>query len=377
MAPWAAISTDVNGSIRPCCRFNQPHKQIDHVMPFMKDGTLDELWNSEPLKKLRQSFIDGKMPVECRQCTNEEESGLFSYRQEMNSFLERYPHQKDRYDFTSTESPPPFYIDLKLTNVCNLKCRMCSPMASSLIQKEREKEFGIKGDDYWHENKIVETYNEESFKRWLPNIDYIVFTGGEPFVGKENKDLIQLMIDEGHSHKIDLHFNTNGMVMPKAIIDMLLKFRSVSLAFSVDDIGKRLNYHRHGADWELIKKNIQRVPTDKNITIAIYTTVNNYNIWYLEEAMEEFKKLTKNVSYDFVYEPAFLSPRCLNSLVKKELIEKYDGKREYEKVIKYIKDSNVDRTMEFFAQIRELDKIRKENFAEVFPEWAEVIMYYE
>ena len=93
--------------------------------------------------------------------------------------------------------------------------------------------------------------------------------------------------------------------------------------------------------------------------------------------MEEFKKLTKNVSYDFVYEPSFLSPRCLNSLVKKELIEKYDGKREYEKVIKYIKDSNVDRTMEFFAQIRELDKIRKENFAEVFPEWAEVIMYYE
>jgi len=377
MAPWAAISTDVNGSIRPCCRFNQPHKQVDHVMPFMKDDTLDELWNSEPLKKLRQSFIDGKMPVECRQCTNEEESGLFSYRQEMNSFLERYPHQKNRYDFTSIESPPPFYIDLKLTNVCNLKCRMCSPMASSLIQKEREKEFGIKGDDYWHENKIVETYNEESFKRWLPNIDYVVFTGGEPFVGKENKDLIQLMIDEGYSHKIDLHFNTNGMVMPPAIIDMLLKFRNVNLAFSVDDIGKRLNYHRHGADWELIKKNIQRVPTDKNITIAIYTTVNNYNIWYLEEAIEEFEKLTKNVSYDFVYEPAFLSPRCLNSVIKKDLIEKYEGKKEYEKVIKYIKDQNVDRTMEFFDQIRELDKIRKENFAKVFPEWAEVVMYYE
>jgi sulfatase maturation enzyme AslB (radical SAM superfamily) len=250
-------------------------------------------------------------------------------------------------------------------------------MASSLIQKEREKEFGIKGDDYWHENKIVETYNEESFKRWLPNIDYIVFTGGEPFVGKENKDLIQLIIDEGHAHKIDLHFNTNGMVVPKAIIDMLLKFRSVSLAFSIDDIGKRLNYHRHGADWELIKKNIQKVPTDKNIIIEIYTTVNNYNIWYLEEAMEEFKKLTKNVSYNFVYEPAFLSPRCLNSLIKEDLIEKYEGKPEYEKVIKYIKDPNMDLTIEFFGQIRELDKIRKENFSEVFPEWAEVVMYNE
>ena len=377
MAPWAAISTDVNGSIRPCCRFNQPQKQVEHVMPFMTDGTLDELWNSEPLKKLRQAFIDGKTPIECRQCINEEESGLWSYRQEMNSFLEKYPHQKERYDFTSTESPPPFYIDLKLTNVCNLKCRMCSPMASSLIQKEQEKEYGFKGDDYWHANKIVNTYNEESFKRWLPNIDYIVFTGGEPFVGKENRDLIQLIIDEGHASRIDLHFNTNGMVMPQAIINMLLQFKHVNIAFSVDDIDARLNYHRHGADWELIKKNIQKVPLDKNIRIAIYSTVNNYNVWYVEEAMEEFRKLTPNVSYDFVYEPAFLSPRCLNSFIKEEIIEKYSGKEDYEKIIKYVKSSGVDRTIEFHDQIRKLDKIRNENFAEVFPEWSEVVMYNE
>lgn len=377
MAPWAAISTDVNGSIRPCCRFNQPQKQVEHVMPFMTDGTLDELWNSEPLKKLRQAFIDGKTPIECRQCINEEESGLWSYRQEMNSFLEKYPHQKERYDFTSTESPPPFYIDLKLTNVCNLKCRMCSPMASSLIQKEQEKEYGFKGDDYWHANKIVNTYNEESFKRWLPNIDYIVFTGGEPFVGKENRDLIQLIIDEGHASRIDLHFNTNGMVMPQAIINMLLQFKHVNIAFSVDDIDARLNYHRHGADWELIKKNIQKVPLDKNIRIAIYSTVNNYNVWYVEEAMEEFRKLTPNVSYDFVYEPAFLSPRCLNSFIKEEIIEKYSGKEDYEKIIKYVKSSGVDRTIEFHDQIRKLDKIRNENFAEIFPEWSEVVMYNE
>ena len=377
MAPWAAISTDVNGSIRPCCRFSQPTKQVDHIMPFMKDGTLEELWNSKPLKKLRQTFIDGQTPHECRQCINEEKSELWSYRQEMNSFLEKYPHQKERYDFTKTESPPPFYIDLKLTNVCNLKCRMCSPMASSLIQKENEKEFGDKGDDYWHANKIVENYNEDSFKKWLPNIDYIVFTGGEPFVGKENKDLIKLIIDEGYASKIDLHFNTNGTVMPKEIIDMLLKFRNVNIAFSVDDIGKRLNYHRHGADWELIKKNIQKVPTDLNLRIAIYCTVNNYNIWYLEEAIEEFKKLTPNVSYDFVYEPAFLSPRCLNPLIKEELIEKYSNKKEYDKIIKYINSTYVDRTTEFHDQIRRLDKIRNENFVEVFPEWAEVVMYNE
>lgn len=377
MAPWAAISTDVNGSIRPCCRFDQPYKQKEHVMPFMKDGTLDELWNSEPLKKLRRAFINGEKPIECGQCWYEEKSGIRSYREELNEFLERYPHQKSRYDFTSEESLPPFYIDLKLTNVCNLKCRMCSPGASSLIQKEQEKKFGFEGNNYWHANKIVKTYNEESFKRWLPNIDYIVFTGGEPFVGKENKDLMQLIINEGHANRIDLHLNTNGMLMPTAMINILLQFKSVNLVFSVDDIGKRLNYHRHGADWELIKKNIQKVPADLNLRIAIYCTVNNYNIWYLEEAIKEFKKLTPNVSYDFVYKPAFLSPRCLNSLIKEELIEKYSNKKEYNKIIKYINSTHVDRTTEFHDQIRRLDNIRNENFVEVFPEWAEVVMYNE
>ena len=63
-APWVAISTDVNGSLRPCCRFNQPHKQKEHVMPFMKDGTLNELWNGPEFKKLRQAFINGEKPRE-------------------------------------------------------------------------------------------------------------------------------------------------------------------------------------------------------------------------------------------------------------------------------------------------------------------------
>lgn len=377
MAPWAAISTDVNGSIRPCCRFDQPYKQKDHVMPFMKDGTLEELWNSEPLKKLRRAFINGEKPIECRQCWYEEKSGIRSYREKLNHLLETYPHQKSRYDFTSEESPSPFYIDLKLTNVCNLKCRMCSPMASSLIQKEQEKEFGFEGDEYWHANKIVKTYNEESFKKWLPDIDHIVFTGGEPFVGKENKDLMQLIIDEGHANRIDLHLNTNGMLMPTAMINILLQFKSVNLAFSVDDIGKRLNYHRHGADWELIKKNIKKVPTDKNINIEIYMTVNNYNVWYVEEAINEFLKLTQNVSYGFVYEPGFLSPRWLNKHIKEELIERYNGKAYYEKLLKYITSADVDKTLEFHNQIRTLDKIRNEKFSEVFPEWSDVVMYNE
>lgn len=256
---------------------------------------------------------------------------------------------------------------------------MCSPMTSSLILKEAEKhDPNFVADDYWHQNKFLETHNEESFKQWLPYIDKITFTGGEPFMGKENKDMLKMMIESGDSKRMDLHFNTNGMFMGNDIIDMLKQYRMVSVAFSVDDIGKRLNYHRSGANWNIIRKNIIKAQTHlPEMQIDIYCTVNNYNVWYVDEAIEEFKKLTDNVSYDFVYEPAYLSPRKLNSLVKDEIEEKYKGREEYEKIVKYIRSDDEDLTVKFHEHTRRLDKIRNESFSEVFPEWAELVMYSE
>ena len=80
-APFISISTDVNGSIRPCCRYAQPDKQIEYKMPNMKDGRIDELYNGEEFQKLRQAFNEGKMPAECYTCWNEESAGVPSFRQ--------------------------------------------------------------------------------------------------------------------------------------------------------------------------------------------------------------------------------------------------------------------------------------------------------
>ena len=376
IAPWVAISTDVNGSLRPCCKFDQPHRQKEHVLPFMKNNTLNEIWNGPEFKKLRQAFINGEKPNECRQCWDEQKAGIQSYREIINSQLDIYPHQKKR-DFTSVHADAPFYIDLKLTNVCNLKCRMCGPMASSLIQKENAKEYGDKGNAYWHQDKLIGTHNLESFISWLPEIDWLCFTGGEPFVGKENRELLQMIIDKGYSDKIDLHFNTNGMLMPDIIIKILKQFRNVSIAFSIDDIGERLRYHRHGADWETIKKNVEKVPD--NMEKHVFTTINNYNIWYADEAYEELKKLVgaaETISYDFVYEPAMLSPRNLNQTIKNHIINKFKDKPYFERLVKYVENDGEDLTLKFHEQIKTLDKIRNENFEEVFPEWSERIMYW-
>ena len=107
----------------------------------------------------------------------------------------------------------------------------------------------------------------------------------------------------------------------------------------------------------------------------IFTTINNYNIWYADEAYDELKKLSRFISYDFVYEPAMLSPRTLNKTIKKGIINKFKDQPYFEKLVKYVQNDGEDLTVKFHEQITTLDKIRNENFDEVFPEWAEIVMY--
>ena len=52
--PWVNLSTDVNGSLRPCCKFAQPNPENEFQLPNMKNGRLDQLWNHSEFQRLRQ-----------------------------------------------------------------------------------------------------------------------------------------------------------------------------------------------------------------------------------------------------------------------------------------------------------------------------------
>ena len=369
------ISTDVNGSWRPCCRYVQPSKQKEYKMPWMfKNGTLNDLYNSSNMIKLREALKNNIRVPECTSCWQEEDAGNVSYRQNMNNYY------KSKYNIDVTDeliSKPPLYLDLKLTHVCNLMCRMCGSQASSMILKEDER-LGIKhkNSKLWSQNKIIGLDNEKDFIEWLPSIETITITGGDPFVGKENRDLVQLIADEGYADKIILHFNTNGMLVPDPYLKLLEKFKRVDIDFSIDDIGKRLAYFRHGADWDKFLKNWEKI-SHKNIRKKIYLTICNYNVWYV---MDLYKELHRNnifnIGYDFVHWPRELNISFLNDKIKNEVIKKFenDNNKEWDRLLNFIKlNQEEDLTSEFYKHISKYDEIRNENFKEVYPEWAEVI----
>ena len=84
------ISTDVNGSWRPCCRYEQPNRQKEYKMPWMsKNSSLNDLHNSKEMIKLREALKNNIKVPECKSCWQEEDAGNISYRMNMNNYYKK------------------------------------------------------------------------------------------------------------------------------------------------------------------------------------------------------------------------------------------------------------------------------------------------
>ena len=365
-APWITISTDNNGSIRPCCRYKQYDKQTEYKMPFMYDGDINDLYNGDQMKALRQAFLDGKQPKECEICWNEENVGVYSFR-------EKYIDRNYEYDL---DNPTPQILDLKLSNVCNLKCRMCGPWASSLIAKEQ----GVQ-EDYWTANKIIGTDQEKTFfNDWLPNMKELELTGGEPFFSNENKKLLEKIIDSGYAKNIRLLLTTNGMFYIPSLMEKIKKFKKVQIALSVDDMGPRLEYARKNSKWETIKNNIITMVNNyivpEKFEIGIYRTVNNFNIFYLEDLDNFATEHNIYISNGILHDPSSLSIKNLPTHVKEIVTQKYSklNHNNYDHILQFMQEEIIDhRDMISEYHIKDLDDMRNESFQDVFPEWNHIL----
>lgn len=357
-APWISISTDVNGSIRPCCRYEQPSRQTVHKMPYMTEGRIDHLYNGPEMTELREAFLRGEEPNECNWCWAEEAAGIRSFRQK---YLER------KYQF-ELEKPQPQILDLKLSNVCNLRCRMCGPQASSAIAKEN----GI-SNDYWLTQKIMDTKNESVlFDEWLPGIREIELTGGEPFFSPENKKLLTRIAETPYAANINLLITTNGMFYIPKLMESLKAFNRVQISLSVDDIGPRLEYARDRSSWGKIQSNILKMKENyPDFHYAIYRTVNNYNIWYLKDLEDWAAKYEITLANGFLHEPKSLSIRHLPDYVKEEIILSDAISQDIPNFLKM--ESNPDSILEFRKLTLDLDKKRGQSFVDTFPEWKEIL----
>ena len=379
--PWVSVESNPLGDIRPCCLTIDP-------IPGMKlsTNTLTDAYNSEYMRNLRQEFIDGKKPETCNRCWDEEAAGRTSKR--MNSYY-RLQHLVKDIDFTSVDSDNLIFLDLKLGNICNLKCRICGSYSSS---KWAQEEIDIYPKNQIARNNLIEgRWPRESKEFWedlmevLPKVRYMEFTGGEPFLINEHFDLLERAVKLGYAKDIEIHYNTNTTSVPNRGLKLWPHFKTVEIALSIDDIGDRFEYQRYGAVWKVALENLNKFKNLKassgNIVLQICLTVNVQNIYYLDELVEWISQQ----SFDFVYfnvlhDAWYFNIRNLNTDAKNIINKKFNNlilpyQDEINKVLEFMNQGEGSDCLKLKEVLKQSDIQRNQHFSTSHHEIAEAIGY--
>jgi radical SAM protein with 4Fe4S-binding SPASM domain len=387
--PWVNISTDVNGSLRPCCKFTQPNIANEYQLPNMKDGKIDVLWNDQGFQKLRQAFLDGKKPKECHQCWEEEDAGFKSMRQ---SFVNKV--NLSNIEFSPIAKSGPIAYDLKLSNVCNLKCRICGPTASSTFfkeHKERYKEryvkiFEDKNDwmyksEYWLENKFFNTDNEPVFIEWLNNMQHLEITGGEPMTSPENLKLLKTLDELDLSKNITFLMNTNTTMINDKVLQYIKKFKYAQILLSIDDINNRYEYQRFPGNFSIVEENLEKYKKlqqeNPNVSIIIFPTISNFNIFYLDEIHQWLDNHNVRHFFNILHYSSYNCIKNLPERVKNILTNKYKNSKidRIHELMSFMNQPGTDELHKFLTEVREVDKIRDQKFETEFNEWYKILTY--
>lgn len=381
----ACIWTD--GRAIPCC-INQ-----HHVLGNVKRTKIEDIYSNDNKKlvQIRQEMIEGPhLPMTCRRCQNMETNYADnSYRYYSNR---NYGHLLDGLDIhedgTVTENKVSTW-DVRFSNLCNLKCRTCDDINSSKIAEESRK----------HSNKDVivlkEAFDDKAmfldfFKKNIDNITEIYFCGGEPLLLEEHYEMLDLLVECGKFDTI-LRYNTNCTKLTfrdKNVLDYWSKFKNLRLGLSIDAGWEQLYYIRHGAQWDTVVDNIKQIVTAcPHAFVQLSPTIGILNAFHIERMhfylVEQGLIQLNNVFFNILTHPTYYSMSALPRDLKDQARiywESYKQRaiamgandfliEEISKVIRYMDIGDLSNYLDDFKiETQNKDKIRRENFVEVFPE---------
>jgi hypothetical protein len=387
--PWISIEASPIGTVRPCCLALTEINDNHGVKFSLGESSLDEIRGSQHMRDMRRAFLDQQEVPDCARCWQEEAAGRTSKRQHT---LDRLKHIIDDSEW-SESAKPLLFMDLKLGNICNLKCRICGSWSSSTYAAEEIRYQTDKKNNFHYVMMQLGRWPRQEQRFWqdldqhLHSIQYLEFTGGEPFMIQEHFGLLQKLVDNGHAGNIDIHYNTNGTIFPVHAEEIWRNFRHVEIAFSIDDVGARFEYQRSGADWIMVNGHIDLFrdmrSRNSNISLQVCTTVNIFNVMYLDEVahwidQQGFDFVYWNMLHDAPYFSVASLPAKTKSQVRTRLENaefSTNNKSEIQRIIEFMMQGHSTDGEILRQQIRLMDQRRDETLVTVAPELAAAIDY--
>lgn len=335
MHPFTGLATREDGAIKICCR-SQP-------IGWIQEQSLESAWNNTTMQEVRRQVLSSQRPEVCRPCFDLEDQGVESLRQRhINGVI---PEARiNLYPNTEFKEIMPFEfptMEIKLNNLCNLKCRMCNPLDSTSWQDwDTVKPFYERENNYLIPTivKLVDKPGQyigpfddtenwwNSFEKLIPHFRRVEFAGGEPLMDPQHYKILDML--KPYAQNIEIKYATNGTTLgigkSRTVHDYWPYFKSVAVNVSLDGIHNVYNYIRTNSNFSEVEKNIQEIKKIPNVSRVVGAfTAQAANILQAAECIDYFLNELGIVFYSHrVSYPNVLSAQVLPQSLKDLAIER-------------------------------------------------------
>jgi len=386
--PWIHLATHPDGGATLCCvsdhrnaasraRNFEPLKYLD-----VNTSSIDDIMNSDYYKQTRLEMLNNQIPHACKRCYQEEANGVRSKRIEENERLGFTEDMARAITQSDGTIPVNFkFVELRLGNLCNLKCRTCNPMSSTnWIQPYQKLQEELKFVTHY-DRKINSSWTEsdefwDDLFKHSEDIQLIYVNGGEPTLVEKHWKYLEELIKRGLNKQITLWYNINMTNLPDKLIDLWKEFKKVQVTCSIDDLGKRNDYIRAGSEWNNVIANLDKIQSYPWIEASVCQTVGWMNVFYINDFIKFMRNRNLHVHLNYVYDPEFLSIKALPASLKQLVLERCTDLNQWELnslQSQFIDQSDMTLLNNGFEYNNWLDTNNKVEFSKVFPEWHEIL----
>jgi uncharacterized radical SAM superfamily Fe-S cluster-containing enzyme len=382
-----------------CCHYIRQNETEKSNLSF-----LDWFNHGNQPTVLRNNIINGVESSACSACYYNEKNKLISHRMQRN--IQAAVYHGEYFKESLMQSPAykrmngdktiyPAFMHITLSNLCNMKCRMCFPAYSSQLADAYKKINWMSKDEPTLLDWTVDDNKWNEFLELVKNNNRLMalhFMGGEPLYHKKFYEFIDWCID---NNKTDFHltFVSNGTIFKESLVNKLKHFKSIQIEISIENMHETNDYIRMGSDYKTIQENILKF-VRKGILIVLRTVPQALSIMHydtiLDFALKHKLVFDSNVLDNPQYLKCFVLPNDLKNEIAAKIRSKYmhilssdekidpsavrsvNGiKNQIESLLVRLEESEPDNIeylrQEFVRHNIELDKVSELKFTEMYP----------
>lgn len=383
--PWIHMHIWPNGSVYPCC-------VSDSRLPVgdATSATLGDVWNGQEMRDLRLRMLRNEESQHCRRCYELEDSGVQTLRLTSN---DKYAHHMAAVGLTAGDGSSPnmtmAYLDIRFSNICNLRCRTCGPdLSSGWYDDAVVMDPGRIGRRIYNVNDDGSVFAQ--LKPHLHQVESVYFAGGESLLTEEHYMILDHWLEIGHTTP-EIGYTTNFTVLDykkRDIFDLWSRFERVSVAASLDGSHARGEYLRKNMSWDDVVSNRRRmIRSAPRVGFEITPTVSAFNGLHLPDFHREWAEAglldVDRIRLNILTWPDHTSLRVLPEVLRDRVRRRIDDHcawlssvgashgtiEQWRSVVRFM-DGGDDHHLvgEFMSYHGRLDRLRGEDMLAAFPE---------